>query len=349
MKRVSIPISALLFALCFAIVLNGCGYNNGVTNIQRIAELVWKNDGSGLYGFAQKTSISDASGLTASEEYTPAVFDGNGSLVKQFTEAQKAVTDYSYSLFVSPDGTNAITQLGNDLYRIDLNTGAATKLDSLFHLLVASPDLHYAVGTFSPDNRLVKTVTILDLSTPSPTTVHEFDISEIKKTPGIWCSGSTFGLSFFDSAGSHITIFDIDGSVVRTIGGAEAPFHNGKYIASTNTLYFRERTGSVGDGLIDKMNLTTGSRQVVLNISSIENFDITSDEQFMVYNTYVLNTDSVTSTLKLKIRNLSTGQEKELTSDILGYCILSPAGDKVAYVRGNVTFNEAKVITATRP
>ncbi len=349
MKKTS-NLTAHFWLLIGIIALGGCGYTNSITEVQNIVELNWKQDGTAIYGFIQKTSFNDAQTSPLTEAFDFCSFKSDGSLNKAYPADQQAINDFSFATFIDQNASQVITQLGADLYRIDLNSGAYTKLTELFHLLAVSPDLHYAVGSHSPANRPRKTITILDITQSPVQVVGEFDDSTgLTATSGLWLSGQTFALTEKDSTGNNISIYDFTGNLVKRIGGASAPFHISKYIPSTNTIYFVNRSGNIlTDGTISKVNLSTNERQSVL-VDSAENFDISPDEQFITFTSYRANTDG-TITLKLYIRNIATGAQIELASDPLRYTVFSPAADRIAYIRKrDQYFNEVRVITATRP
>ena len=336
------------FVLLFVVTFAGCSAVNTTTDIQDIVELQWQADGSALYGFIQKTTITSYDTYYPQALYNIVKFNTDGSVQKIFSTDQKAVNDFSYSQYISADGSNIVTQLGIDLYEFNTNSGAQTKITSQFHLIVASPDLHYVVGSYSPATRPIKTLTVLDVSKSPFRIIKEFDVASVFPAPGVWLSDNNFGITITDSMGYHIAIFDTTGSNTLTIGGAKATFHNTKYFPTTKTLYFQNFATRANDNTVDKYNFTTKLRATAI-AASIESFDITKDEGMVAYTYYRLNTDS-SYTRQLIFKNLESLQEKVVATDNLSIVSLSPNGDKLAYVqKRDVNFNQLSVIPVIRP
>ncbi|MFI5263233.1 MAG: hypothetical protein ACHQM6_01820 [Candidatus Kapaibacterium sp.] len=327
--------------LCICLSFAGCDSTNQTTQVQDIAELRWEADGSALFGFIQsytQTLTSVIPGIG----YDIAKFGTDGSLTKTFTLDPKSVADYSTSLFLSSDGNTAVTQLEGDLYRYSLKTGSLEKLQQLFHLIVVSPDLHYAVGSPSPAIQHFKTIIVYDITASPLRIVTQFDLPKLVASSGIWLANGMFGITYSDSIGNHVSIFDTTGALRQTIGGAEILFHNVVYNPQTNDLFFRNRAGAFTDGSVDKVNLTTLVRTNVLK-DSVDNFDVTRDENVIIYSKYDGNEELIS-------KNLQTGNTLQIANDIRLIITLSPAEDRLAYIRKRDDhFNEVHVIPFTRP
>ncbi|MEP7235627.1 MAG: hypothetical protein ABI778_10050 [Ignavibacteriota bacterium] len=328
--------------MLLAIVLLFASCDSTVTNVavQDIVELRWQNDGAALYGYIQNytQTINSAIPFTG---YSIAKFNADGSLAKTYDFDQKSRPDFSPSLFVLGDGSSAVTQLENDLFRYDLKNSAATKLQQMFHLILVSPDLHYVVGTPSPAIQPIKTVVIYDITSSPIRKVAQFDTA-IVSASGIWLSNGTFAITCPDSIGSHIAIYDTAGVLRQTIGGAETSFHNVVYHEQTNELFFRNRSLTSADHTVDKVNLTTMARANILT-DSTDNFDITRDGNVIIFSKYLDGE-------KLYSKNILSGNTLSIADDIRLIVALSPSEDKIAYIRRrDDNFTEVKVIPFTRP
>lgn len=340
-------IRVLASALILSVFMAGCDNITTTTDIQDVVELKWRHDGNGIFGLIQKLTLSQYQTIP-SANYNPCAFNTDGSLNKTISCDQSASTDISYSIFSTPDDSKIAAQLGGDLYTIDPSSGSFAKRYLQFHLLTMSPDLHYAVGSISPSNRLIKTILVIDISGSTSREVTRFDISNMQQQPGAWLSNGRFGITLRDSAGSNIAIYDTTGVLRSTIPGASTAFHNSIFFPTTNDLYFRNQAGKTNDYSVDKINLTSMQRANVVPLD-VESFDVSTDQGLMVYNRYALNSDS-TKTLTMYAKNLLNGNEQKLTNDVLSLVALSPVSDRVAYVHArNGNYNEVFTMTVTRP
>jgi dipeptidyl aminopeptidase/acylaminoacyl peptidase len=332
-----------VFLLFLSLAMASCDSGTETFQVQDIAEIKWQSDGSAMYGFIQSYSSTINSNQPAIG-YNIAKFNTDGSVAQIYKTDPKSRVDFSNSLFISDDGSTAVTQLENDLYRYSIKTGTLEKLQTFFHLNVVSPDLHYAVGTPSPANQPIKTIDIYDLSVnPIRLVGHNAYVPGVASNSGVWLNNSTFGVTCIDSSGRRIFIFDTTATIKDTISGAETPFHNVAFNRASNTLFVIDHAGKATDFFVDSINLSTKARGNVLNVT-VENFDVTNDKQTIVYSAY-----DTTHTISLKIRNLATLKEQTLTNDILRIISISPLGDKIAYIHGNVNFNQISVIPLIKP
>ena len=332
-------LSALLF------IAAGCDSGSQNTQVQDISEIEWQSDGSAIYGFIQSYISTPNSPSPTNGVYDIAKFDANGSLIQTYTNSFKSrqtdpasgyIDSYAPALFLSSDASIIVTQLEGDLYRFHPATNTLEKLVTQFHLLVVSPDLHYAIGTPSPSDQPTKTLDGYDITSTPPRQIFHLPYVQIYAATigGIWLSGGTFGITLKDSVGTNIAIFDTTGALRTTIPGAGTAFHNGVYNKQTNDLFVLNHAGKLSppDYSIDKINLTSLARTNVLNFA-VENFDVTSDEQVIVYS--ASDTINQTSTgISLKSRNLQTLKELLVETDNVAYVVLSPANNRLAYLNG---------------
>ena len=327
-----------------ALAQTGCDSGTQNTQVQDIAELKWQADGSAMYGFLQ-SYIETATSTIPGIGYNIVKFNTDGSLAQTYNTVPLGRPDFSTSIFVSADGSVAVTQLENDLYRYGLKTGVLEKLQQQFHLIVASPDLHYAAGSPSPVYQTIKTLDLYDITaSPIRLVAHLPYVSGLAAFPGIWLSNGMFGVTCLDSVGARIFIYDTTGVIHDTIPGAETAFHNTVFNSQKNDLFVLNYASKTTDYFVDKINLTTKARSNILNFK-VENFDVTKDEQAIIYSAY----DS-TSTISMKSRNLITQNVNSIATDILLIITLSPAEDKLAYIRKrDDNFSEVRVIPFNKP
>ncbi|HYM20236.1 MAG TPA: hypothetical protein VEW28_04435 [Candidatus Kapabacteria bacterium] len=344
--RTALPYLCLYTAIIVA--LSGCDSVGTNTDIQDIVEVRWQPDGSAIYGFMDKLTLTQYQTIPPAS-YMITKFNSDGSFNKSIPTDQPAQSDISFSIYISPNASELITQVGSDLYQITPATNAYSKIYEIFHLLVASPDLHYAVGSISQSNHPIKTVVIADISVQPARIVRQFDVAGIALEPGIWLNNGRFAITLQDSVKTHITIFDTTGATITAIAGAETAYHNTVYAPSSNTMYFRNQAQLKTDGSVDKINLTSMQRANVLP-QGVESFDVSQDEGMIVFNQYIYNSDSTTQTLTMFAKNLTTGNQSQVTNDVLSLAVLSPAADRVAYIhQRDVNYNELFVKGITRP
>lgn len=356
MNKRSISVSSLFVIL---LLTGGCDSGTQSTQVQDNVEIKWQSDGSSIFGFLRSYTVTSTSAVPFTG-YSIVRCNNDGSVAETYKTDPKSrpidpatgnIDSYSSSLYVSPDGNTVVTQLEGDLYRYHPHTGVLEKLVTQLHLIVSSPDLHYAVGTPSPDVQPIKTINVYDLSSAPIRLVTHFDVNRISASSGIWFNNGTFGVNCTDTLGAHISIFDTTSTgtppPLNVIGSAEAVFHNFFFNSQTNDLFFRNRNsrkdGASFDGTVDRINLTSMVRANVLNLK-VENFDVTKDESTIVYSAY----DSAI-TIHMRSRNLQSSKELQIADDIKLIIALSPTDDKLAYIRGSLDHNEIHVIPFIKP
>src|SRR5207244_3342365 len=122
----------IVFGLLLAFLFDaGCDSGTQTTQIQDIAEMRWQSDGSAIIGFIQSFIETTTSTIPAIG-YTVTRFNPDGSVAKSYPVAPESRPDFSYSLFLSNDGSFAVSELDYDLYRYGLKNGVLEKLQTLF-------------------------------------------------------------------------------------------------------------------------------------------------------------------------------------------------------------------------
>jgi hypothetical protein len=309
----------LYLLLLLSAVVSSCSEVTPLNQFQDIAEVQWKTDGSGMLSFIERANGDN--GGTLRGAYSLYDLNSDGSLGSLYETGTTAIQGFSYTIFMNDNGTKAITQMGAyDVYEIDIPSKKATKRITGLHLIAASGDGQYVVGSFSPPRQPIKTVTIFDMTSDSPRIVKQFDVAGIKNNRGVWLDG-TFGAAVVDSVGYHINIYDTTGATIKTIGNADISNHNIHYDNDTKNLYFRNN-----DGNIERQNIATNARVKLIGKFFVQNFDVTGDESVVVYS--ILETDKGVMYKYV----VSSGTETQLTDDVLAGANLSPLEDKLSYI-----------------
>jgi hypothetical protein len=86
-------------------------------------------------------------------------------------------------------------------------------------------------------------------------------------------------------------------------------------------LYFRNN-----DGNVERQNVVTNNRAMLIEKFSVQNFDVTADESVVVYS--ILETDKGVMYKYV----VSSDSETQLTDDVLAGANLSPVEDKLSYI-----------------
>lgn len=310
----------LYLLLLLAVVVSSCSEVTPLNQFQDIAEVQWKTDGSGMLSFIERANGDN--GGTLSGAYSLYELNSDGSLGSQYETGTTAIQGFSFTIFMNENGTKAITQMGAyDIYEIDIPSKKATKRIAGLQLIAASGDGRYVVGTFSPPRQPIKTVTIFDMTPDSPRVVKQFDVAGIKNNRGVWLESGTFGAAVADSIGYHINIYDTTGTKLNTVANADISNHNIHYDNGSKSLYFRNN-----DGNIERQNIITNARTMLIEKSSVQNFDVTDDESVVVYS--ILETDKGVIYKYV----VASDSQTQLTDDVLAGAYLSPLEDKLSYI-----------------
>jgi hypothetical protein len=327
--------------LFLALALMSCDSGLGTdSEVQYVSEVAWLPDGSSMLGFVQYF-VSSPIDPDPPLVYDIMRIDETGKIGVTYNKKEPAYETYYYnillSLFLSADHT-VIAQLGSNVYRINLTSGAEEKMLTDFHLTTVSPDGRFVVGTHSQKRVWRKSIYVYDVATTPVREVTRFEVDSLSPFPGLWLKDGQFAVTVQDSAetnegapGWHIDVYDTTGAFFARIGAARTAPHNSKFISSTNHLYYRTNDGSVG---MYDLSAETVSQPIHFGV---QNFDISSDERYMYYVTAINGS--------LKRYEIATAEEVELATGVFWGAFLSPDEQKIACVREKRTnFQEVKVI-----
>ncbi len=327
----------LLFLSFFGAIFIACDNPVSLNQFQSFSEVSWKSDGSAMIALVQRFN-ADQYTVFPAESYTLYRIKQDGSLGDPYSTPEKAISDFSFAVFQSQDSKQGTLQLGNNAYRVDLSSGSSVKLATDYHLIAVSPDEKYIIGSHSPAQQPVKTISIYDVSGTTPRLVKGFDYRGVSNSRGSFFANGTFGVTMNDSVGKNIVIFDTLGTALDTIGDASISSHNFTYRLATNSLYFRN-----GHNNIVKVKLDNPKYRTTVLTSVAENFDITSDERIIVFNKYE------SGKLQMIKHDVLTGAETLLTEDFIWGVFIAPTEDKVAYIKSSGLYlDEIKVVSFTR-
>src|ERR1035437_2233119 len=142
MKRAFPPL------LLLALGLAGCSSTLSVTTSQSVSEVVWLPDESGMLAIVQQQTQDATTGATTATGGLYRI-GADGSIGNQIAmpDQQIIYNHYPNVIFVSKDGRTAITQVGLNIYRVDLTTNTATNIIADQNLLGVSPGGKYLIST----------------------------------------------------------------------------------------------------------------------------------------------------------------------------------------------------------
>jgi hypothetical protein len=343
MRHVSIRASLLVFAII--VLFAGCDTPGPDTSAQNIGTVEWKSDASEMFVYYYKYNTAVNSSLA----YALSTFHTDGSVDQTIPIDPKPTSDPPL-LFVSKDGLSAVSQMGANIYKVDLTNGATTLLAQKVTLFVVSPDLKTAVVTPSPVSALIKTVSVLDLTGPTVRETRHWDVSYVVPSNGVWLSGGHFALSTTEG-GFYVNIYDTTGAKLDSISEAQLQFHKGKYVEQTNELFFTRPIAGASDG-IDKVELESRLREslvVPTSNETTENFDVSPDGKLLVYD-YVDSNSADRGSVQLFAMNVSSGTKTKVVDDVSWGAFLSPHSDQVAYAhKSHDYYYDLKVHPVTLP
>lgn len=314
---------ALSFLLLGAIV--GCDTVTPLDNVTDVASLVWLPGGNGMVGFVQQYARDP--NIVTTAEYSLTKVSESGSIEHTISTSKKSTVSFAPEIFVSPDGTRAMTQLDTTLYSVDLQSGTSTAVLSRVYVFTVSPDLTRAVVTSANPSQPVKTIKIMDLTTSPATEVAHFLGTNVSLGRGLWLTDSTFALTIEESQKRHIIIYNTAGDSVAAYDNAEVSFHASGYSRSANRLFVLTTTSGVTRG-IDMVDLATGSRVHYVTLPErVEGFDVSASGKLLTY--IVSDTSGNRSLIAL---NTTTLKKATITDEDVLFDVISPAEDRVAYV-----------------
>lgn len=324
----------LVLLASLAFVYAGCDTPTPLNPYQDFGESVWLPDNSTLLLYIQQADLDNATTLP-NPAYSLAEMNTSATITKQYNTPEKSFIDFGHTtIFTDPAGTQAVTEMGINIYRVHLASGASEEVISSLHLIMVSDDCNIVIGTKSPPLQPIKTVWIYDISSGNRI-VNKFDVSNINTNRGIWLGGGRFAIGIIDSVGTHITIFDTTGKMLDVIPNASISNNNFAYFPAANVLYFRNN-----DSHVEKINLSNHGRTMILPFKT-DNFAVTKDESTIIYNVF----NGTVSTAIMRKRNIATSTDTQLVDDAYSRVYLSPNEDKIAYLHSkDLYFLEMKFI-----
>lgn len=304
--------------------------------VQYVADVQWRANSSAMLGFVQyfvATAVNPDPGRIFELNH----IDATGKIGASFPTAEPAYDNFYYgiqlNLFPTSDDQSVIAQLGRNLYRVNIASGNDKRIIVDFHLLTASADGRFVVGTHSQQNLKLKSVFVYDVSADTARQIVRFEVDMLSALPGVWLNDGKFAVTVNDSVEGrhHIDIYDTTGMLQHQVSSAATPPHNADFIPATNHLYFKGDDGSVG-----MLDLTTGFLSQPVHFT-VQNFDISKDERYLYYSSGING--------QLNRHEFSTGTETELATNVFWGVFLSPDETKIAYVyERKVNFQEVKVV-----
>jgi hypothetical protein len=317
----------LQYLLIAAAVLTGC--DTQPTDLaQSVAEVTWRPNESGMLALVDQTTQS-AIDLSTTTTYSLYNVGADGGIGQPVNAPQQAGNGYPPILYLSKDGNTAITQLGTDIYRIDLPGNIATDIIQNTNLLMVSPDFKYLLSTENSTGYPSKLCTIYDISVNPIRRVQQFTAVGVTNGRGLWLENGLFALTHNDTIGFHVNVYDTTGTTVSQIPNAEAAFHASAFSPLSHDLFVR--TNNEG---IDKINLQTGVRTSVITQDSVGSMDASANGALIVY-----SSNSFARSFNLYEVNVAdTSKKAEIGQNAIAV-VIAPNADRAAVIHYVDTYN----------
>ncbi len=341
---------SLLFlsvAAAFAIGIPGCSSPTSTSgNSQQIWNIAWlPNEANGMLAYQDQLIENSSNTFDTSDNLYRVNTSGSiGAALNPNNDP--AVGNYLNALmvvYVSADGSTAISQFGTDIYSIALGNGNATDLIKNTGLFGVSLDGKYAATCASVSGGSTKYLSIYDLSGNAPTQSSTTNIPGLASNRVLWLNNDDYALTVADSNSYYVAIYNIGGDTVMTIPNATVEFSNSAYAPGSNDLFVE--TTSQG---IDRINLTTKVRTAIV-ADSIDSMDASSDGTVLVY-TSSLSTLTYGTLYAVNLANLHTALVPNATNIVKP--VISPLHDWVAcaqLMNGSNTNSSVGVFQLTIP
>ncbi len=326
-------------AATLAIFLAGCVTSSTTVQSETVQSIAWLPDESGMLALIDKVYLNvDGSQTEGQNLYHVSNSGSIGNSMNATDVTPNTAPNGPYwnapIVFVSSDGSTAITQFGTDIYSLGISSGNDTDIIQNTALFGVSPDGKYAVTNQSPLNAPGIFTTYLLTTTPTTPDLPRTTVLDIISNQALWLNKDQYALTIYDSTGankvvfSHVAIYNSGGGIpVTVIPNGDVSFSAGAFASGSNELFVRNFANG-----IDRINLTTMKRDTIVSSDSVESMDVSSDGTLLVY-----SSSKTTQALTLFAVNVENGHTKMLTTGI-SKPVLSPKKDMIACINssGNI-------------
>lgn len=310
-----LPALRCVFVLTL-LAMNGCDTQSPALDAQAVGDLKWKPNASGMMALIEQTSQAALQSGATTQAFDVFSVDANGGIGQKLPAPGQSVPQYVSGIFLSSDGSRAVTTLGSNIFRLDVASGTWTSVIDNAYLLGVSRDAKYV--TTLQSNGIVK---IYDVLAAPARLIAQITTVALDAKQSLWLDNGQFTLNFLDSLQRPLLrIYDTTRAIVKEIPNASTPFHASGYAPGSRDLFVANSSHG-----IDRINLDTYARSAMYS-GDANSFDVSQDGRVIVY---VAN-DS-TANGALHILNTANGHES-ITGDKAIAVFLSPQADRVAYI-----------------
>ncbi|MDP4198247.1 MAG: hypothetical protein Q8922_05015 [Bacteroidota bacterium] len=317
-----------LTILLFAFGVAGCDSTSTLTTLQVVNEVAWLPDQSGMLAIIQRQTQDATTGTTST---TGGLFrvGADGTIGSQISMPDQQMLQSSYPnvIFISKNGRYAITQVGINIYRVDLQSNTATNIISNQNLLGVSPGMKYLICTETPPigESGTRFAFVYDISSSPIREVCQPTLNGVFDSRALWLDDASFAFSARDSLRHYeVRIYDTLGTVKSTIPEALVAYHQSGYAPQANALFVYDDSGS-----IDRVDLATGMRTAAVVHDTVQAMDVTTSANLIAY-----ISGGTQNPYTLYALNPQTGNRNAVASSALAV-VLSPNGDRAAYLRNS--------------
>ncbi len=326
------------------IFLSGCTTSATTTISQEVDNVMWlPNESSGMVAFIDQLTEDDY-GNTAESQNLFQV-SSNGSIGTAMNPSGTAPYNVSNGgtywnapvVYVSSDGSTAITQFGTDIYSLPIAGGNITDLIQSTALFGVSPDGKYALSTPTPAGYGYIILYTYGLTTSTPTAQPQLTRLNVISNRALWLNNDEYALTILDSIGvidsivyDHANIYDAQGDSLWSIPNADVTFSVSAFAPGSGDIFVR--TPASG---IDRINMNTRVRTSIVTNDTVYSMDVSADGSVLVYSSAAASTNG---TLPAYAVNTANGDKKMFASNVI-IPRISPKHDMVACINYQSTGN----------
>jgi hypothetical protein len=233
-------------------------------------------------------------------------------------------------VYVSSDGSTAITQFGTDIYSLPIAGGNITDLIQGNALFGVSPDGKYSLSTPTPAGFGYIILYTYGLTSTTPTAEPQLTRLNVLSNRALWLNNDEYALSILDSIGldsliySHVIIYDAQGDSLWSIANADVRFSVSAFAPGSGDIFVR--TSAMG---IDRINMNTRVRTHIVTNDTVYSMDVSADGTVLVY---CSNAGSTNGTLPAYVVNTANGDKGPSFASNVNIPRISPKHDMVACI-----------------
>jgi hypothetical protein len=337
-------VSLLLVGIVvLGIFLSGCTTSATTTISQEVYNVMWlPNESSGMVAFIDQLTEDEYGNEAEVQNLFQVNSSGSiGTAMNPSGTAPYTPPNGTYwnapVVYVSSDGSTAITQFGTDIYSLPINGGNITDLIQGNALFGVSPDGKYALSTPTPAGYGYIILYTYGLTSTTPTAEPQLTRLNVISNRALWLNNDEYAFTILDSIGvidsivyDHVNIYDAQGDSLWSIPNADVTFSVSAFAPGSGDIFVR--TPASG---IDRINMNTRVRTQIVTNDTVYSMDVSADGTVLVYSSAAGSTNG---TLPAYAVNTANGDKRMFASNVI-IPRISPRHDMVACINNQSTGN----------